>query len=84
MAYTGDTEWTDQLIPAAAGVDLFVAEAYFFDKKVKLHLDLVSLEEQLPRIQPKRLVITHMSDDMLGRVDSLPYESAYDGKVVEL
>ena len=84
ITYTGDTEWTEQLIPAAAGVDLFVAEAYFFDKKVKLHLDLASLEEKLPQIRPKRLVITHMSDDMLGRLASLPYESAYDGKVIEL
>jgi ribonuclease BN (tRNA processing enzyme) len=83
IAYTGDTEWTDQLIPAAANVDLFVAEAYFFDKKVKLHLDLDSLADKLPLIQPRRLVLTHMSDDMLERVPGLPYEAAFDGKVVE-
>lgn len=34
IAYTGDTEWTDELTPVAANSDLFVAEAYFFDKKV--------------------------------------------------
>jgi ribonuclease BN (tRNA processing enzyme) len=38
IAYTGDTEWTDELISAAKDADLFVAEAYFFEKKVKLHL----------------------------------------------
>ncbi|MEJ5990873.1 MBL fold metallo-hydrolase [Ramlibacter sp. PS3R-8] len=83
VAYTGDTEWTEQLVDAAQGVDLFVAEAYFYDKKVKLHLDLATLLDHLPRIQPKRLVLTHMSDEMLLRVPGLPYETASDGLVVE-
>jgi ribonuclease BN (tRNA processing enzyme) len=83
IAYTGDTEWTDTLVTVARGADLFIAEAYFRDRKIKLHLDLASLEEHLPRINPKRLVLTHMSDDMLARVGELPYETAYDGMVVE-
>ncbi len=48
IVYTGDTEWTDELIPAAKDAGLFVAEAYFFDKKVRLHLDLQSFVERLP------------------------------------
>jgi ribonuclease BN (tRNA processing enzyme) len=83
LAYTGDGEWTEDLVRAAADADLLVAEAYFFDRKVKLHLDLATLVEQLPRLRPKRLVLAHMSDDMLGRLDALQYETAYDGKVVE-
>jgi ribonuclease BN (tRNA processing enzyme) len=84
VAYTGDTEWTDNLVGAARDVDLFVAEAYFFDKKVQLHLSLSDIEAHLTQMRPKRLVLTHMSDDMLGRLDDLPYESAEDGKVVEI
>lgn len=83
LAYTGDTEWNEQLIPAAAGVDLLVAEAYFFERKVKFHLDLQSLARQLPAIAPKRLILTHMSDDMLARAGALPYELAFDGKSVD-
>jgi ribonuclease BN (tRNA processing enzyme) len=84
IAYTGDTEWTEALIPAASGADLFIAEAYFFDKPVKLHLDLATLAQHLPRIAPKRLVLTHMSDEMLARLPLAGYEAAFDGKVVEL
>jgi ribonuclease BN (tRNA processing enzyme) len=84
IAYTGDTEWTEELIDAARHVDLFVAEAYFFDKKVKMHLDLDTLRAHLPEIQPKHLILTHMSDDMLARIESLAYDAAYDGLVVEL
>lgn len=83
LAYTGDTEWTDSLIDAARGVDLFVAEAYFRSKKVQLHLDLETLESHLPQIAPKRLILTHMSDDMLGRRGEVPYEAAEDGMTVE-
>ena len=35
-------------------------------------------------IKPKRLVLTHMSDDMLGRLDTLTYETASDGMVVQV
>lgn len=83
IAYTGDTEWTDHLIEAAAGADLFIAEAYFFDKKIKFHLDLKTLIEKLPLINSRRLILTHMSDDMLGRLENLEHETAYDGKVVQ-
>ncbi|MBS0448025.1 MAG: MBL fold metallo-hydrolase [Proteobacteria bacterium] len=84
IAYTGDTEWTEALVPAARDADLFIAEAYFHDKPIKLHLDLATLARHLPRIAPRRLVLTHMSDDMLGRLPLAGYEAAYDGMVVEL
>lgn len=84
IAYTGDTEWTDERIAAAHDVDLFIAEAYFFDKKVNLHLDLDTPVHKLPLIRPQRLVLTHVSDDMLARVGALPYETAFDGMVIAL
>ncbi|RZN28096.1 MBL fold metallo-hydrolase [Bradyrhizobium sp. Leo121] len=82
IAYSADTEWTETLIPAARNADLFIAEANTYDKIVKNHLSLATLEAHLPEIGAKRLVLTHMSDDMLGRVDELPYTAASDGMVV--
>jgi ribonuclease BN (tRNA processing enzyme) len=84
IAYSADTQWTDTLIPAARDADLFIAEAYYYDKVVKNHLSLTTLEAHLPEINPKRLVLTHMSDDMLGRLDTLAHAAASDGMVVEL
>jgi len=34
ITYSGDTEWTESLVQAARGADLFVCEAYYFDKKI--------------------------------------------------
>jgi ribonuclease BN (tRNA processing enzyme) len=84
IAYSADTEWTETLIPAARHADLFIAEAYYYDKVVKNHLSLTTLEAHLPEINAKRLVLTHMSDDMLGRRDTLAYTTADDGMVVAL
>ena len=84
IAYSADTEWTETLVPAARGADLFIAEAYTYDRPVKNHLSLATLAAHLDEIKPKRLVLTHMSDDMLGRLDTLAYTTASDGMIVEL
>jgi ribonuclease BN (tRNA processing enzyme) len=82
IAYSADTEWTPTLIPAARDADLFIAEAYYYDKIVKNHLSLKTLEAHLSAINPKRLILTHMSDDMLGRLNTLEYTAASDGMIV--
>jgi len=84
IAYTADTEWTEALIPLGLVADLFIAEAYTYDKAIRNHLSLKALEARLPEIKPKRLVLTHLGEDMLERLASLPYEVASDGMVVEL
>jgi ribonuclease BN (tRNA processing enzyme) len=84
LAYSGDTEWTDALVPAARGADLFVCEAYVYERRIKQHLDLVTLLARLPEIGPKRLVLTHMSPDMLGRAAPEGCEKAEDGKVIRI
>ncbi len=74
--------WTDEIIAAAKDADLFLPEAYFRDKQVPLHLDVATLEKRLPEIGAKRVILTHMSDDMLGQVGDVPFECAEDGMVV--
>lgn len=84
VGYSGDSEWTDTLVEAAAGCDLFIAEAYFHDKRVKGHLDYATLLHQRPRLRARRLIATHPSADLLTRVESLEIDLAHDGLLVEL
>ena len=84
IAYTGDTEWTETLLPACFGADLVIAEAYYFDKKVKYHMDLKTFLSHWSELQAKRLVCTHMSNDMLARISELGGELVEDGKIIEL
>ena len=71
-------------MPLARDADLFIAEAYTYDKPVKNHLSLAALEARLSDIRPKRLILTHMGDDMLGRLETLGHVAAHDGMSVEL
>ena len=82
VAYSGDTEWTDALLEAARDADLFIAEALFFDKRVKYHLDFTTLAAERARLACRRLVLTHMGEDMLRRVAALGVEAAEDGREI--
>jgi ribonuclease BN (tRNA processing enzyme) len=84
IAYSGDTEWTDSVIDIGHEADLFICESYTREKPIKTHMALSLLEKHLGQIRPKRLVLTHMSDDMLAYRGKLPYEMADDGMIVEL
>jgi len=83
LTYSGDTEWVEELIPAAREADLFICEAYFSDKVMKYHIDYMTLVDQLPRIGARRTIATHMSAALLGRSSEVALEAAYDGLVVE-
>jgi len=84
IVYSGDTEWTERLLTAVAGADLFIAEAYFYDKPVRFHLDYTTLMRHSSELDCKRLIITHMGPDMLAHVGGLPVEAAHDGLEVSL
>ena len=72
------------MIPLGREAELFISECYFYDKSVKNHLNLKTLQAHLAEIRPKRLILTHMGEDMLARLDTLGIETAADGMVVEI
>ena len=84
LAYTADTEWTEALVPLGRDADLLIAEAYTYEKDVRNHLSLKALEAHLAEINPKRLILTHMSDDVLSRLDGLLHRTAHDGMIVDI
>lgn len=79
IAYSGDTEWTDELIAVADGTDVFVCEAYFFEKHVKYHLDYATLRERRSLLRCERIVLTHVSADLLHRAADVSDIVATDG-----
>jgi ribonuclease BN (tRNA processing enzyme) len=84
LAYSSDTEWTDALVPIGRDADLFIAECYTYDRKLPLHLDYLTLAANMTRIAPKRILLTHMSEEMLAVAERVPEEKAEDGKVIHL
>ena len=84
IVYTGDTEWTPALVEAAHGADLFICEAYFFDKKAKGHLDYSTFLSRRGDFNCGCIVVTHMSEDMLARSHEIEDIPAADGLRVSL
>jgi ribonuclease BN (tRNA processing enzyme) len=87
IAYTGDTAWTGAIAEAADGSDLLIAEAYYRDKNIPYHLRLADLDTHRKEITARRVILTHMSADVLDDVspaDGLPFDRASDGLTVEV
>lgn len=84
VVYSGDTAWTDVLVEASQGADLFVCEAYYFEKEIKYHLDYRTLRDQLDRFRCRRIVLAHLSQDMLGHLAEVDVECVQDGQVITL
>jgi ribonuclease BN (tRNA processing enzyme) len=82
IAYTGDTEWTDNVANVARGADLLIAESYFYEKAVRWHLNYPEIAAHRHRFGARRVILTHMSREMLAHVSEVPEECAYDGLVV--
>ncbi|HUZ53986.1 MAG TPA: MBL fold metallo-hydrolase [Streptosporangiaceae bacterium] len=84
FAYSRDTQWTPVLAEAARGADLLAVEAYTFDRPIRYHLDYQTLHAHVGDLQADRIVLTHMSAAMLGRLTDAELPAAYDGMTVDL
>jgi ribonuclease BN (tRNA processing enzyme) len=87
FAYSGDTEWTDALLPIAAGADLFICECYAYAGKMTGHLSWEILKPKIPTLGAKRLMVTHMNPTVLAKLDELRSTGvliAEDGLVLDL
>jgi ribonuclease BN (tRNA processing enzyme) len=84
FAYSGDTEWTDVLAEVAAGADLFICEAYFYETKVRYHLNYKDLLARREQLGCRRLIMTHMNQDLLSRLTEVKVEYATDGLTIVL
>jgi ribonuclease BN (tRNA processing enzyme) len=84
IAYSGDSEWNDQLAAAASGADLFICECSSWERPLKGHLDYRTLAPKLAALGAKRVILTHLNPDMIERRSTLMHETASDGMVVIL
>ena len=87
FAYSGDTEWTDALLPIAKGVDLFIAECYAYaGTKITGHMSWEILKSRLADLGARQAMLTHMNPEMLGHADEAKAAgvlAAEDGLVLE-
>ena len=79
IGYSGDTEWVDALESVARGTDLFICECSHFTRRAPFHIDYADLSRRRAGLDCKRFIITHMSQDVLQKLDEIDFEHAEDG-----
>jgi ribonuclease BN (tRNA processing enzyme) len=84
LAFSGDTEWTDALVPLSADADIFVCECSGYDSAPPQHLDFQTLQHHLHELTCSRLLPTHMGPQMLARAAELGIVTASDGLVLAI
>ena len=84
VGYTGDTGWCDAVPRLADGADLFIAEAYSFEKRIPQHLSHAALVAHRDELRAKRIVLTHAGAETLARHDELTWPLADDGTEIEI
>jgi hypothetical protein len=61
-----------------------IAEAYTDQRNIRFHLDLATLQQHAGRLAARRVILTHLSAELLPRVGELGWEAASDGMTLEL
>jgi ribonuclease BN (tRNA processing enzyme) len=84
VAYTGDTDWCDALPALAEGADLFIAEAYSFEKRIPQHLSHATLLAHRDELRAKRTVLTHAGAETLAHRSELAWPLADDGTEIDI
>ena len=87
FSYSGDTEWTEALLPIANGADLFVVECYDYDRDLTAHMNWTTVKRRLPDFNARRVMLTHMNPTMLAKVEEAKAAGvlvAEDGLMLDL
>ena len=86
FAYSGDTEWTDALLPIAKDADLFICECYAYAGMITGHITWETLKPKLAELHARQVMLTHMNPTMLAKLDDVRQSGvliAEDGEVLE-
>ncbi|HJU61621.1 MAG TPA: MBL fold metallo-hydrolase, partial [Candidatus Binatia bacterium] len=62
----------------------FLCECSFYDQASPNHLSYKTLQENRSRLECKKLVLTHLGEEMLKRREQLEVACAEDGMTIEI
>jgi ribonuclease BN (tRNA processing enzyme) len=87
LAYSGDTEWTDVLLPIADGAQLLIVECSSYTSRIPGHMTWETLRARLSDLRARRIMITHMDPTVLAHLDEIRAAGVFiatDGGVFDL
>ncbi|CAN5269830.1 MBL fold metallo-hydrolase [soil metagenome] len=82
FAFSGDTEWTEALIDLSKDADLFICESNYYNKKASNHLDYHTIMTHKKRFSCKKIILNHLGDEMISKIEELDLKCAFDGQEI--
>ena len=79
VSYSGDSGWSEALIEAADGADLFICSILAFDDPDPAFLDYRTFREQRHRFSARHIVLTHLGASVLEHRSEIDTPLAEDG-----
>lgn len=84
VLYSGDSGWTEEFVARTVGVDLFLCECCYWETEVYFHINYPQLARNRARLSARRVVLSHLGSEVLGKLDRVAEECARDGMVIRL
>lgn len=84
IVYSGDAGWTEDLVALTQNADLFLCECSYYETRLATHMDYARISENLSRFGAKRIVLTHLGQEVLRHQQEIELEMAHDGLVITL
>lgn len=82
IGYSGDTAWTDTLIPLSQGCDLMIVECFTYERSSLAHMDYQTLRSNSALLRCRQLMLTHPGSEVLARRDELEFDVLDDGDIL--
>jgi ribonuclease BN (tRNA processing enzyme) len=84
IVYSGDTGWTDDFVARTHDVDVFICECSSFETEIPIHVAYPQIAARAAALGCRRLVLSHLGQEVLDRRDEVSLELAEDGMVIRL
>lgn len=83
LSFSGDTEWTENLLKLSENSDLFICECNKYDKPISGHLNYLILSEKFNKYPSDKIYLTHMGNEMLDQ-GNIEFKRLEDSQELEL
>ena len=83
IGFSGDSEWTDNLMKLADGTNLFILECNNLHRESPGHLSFDTIQKHHEAFNTKHLCLTHMGSEMINE-PNFPFERLNDGDVIAI
>lgn len=83
LCFSGDSAWGPELRAAAAGADLFLCECSTYETRLDIHVAYPQIAAEAASLGCRRVVLTHLGEEVLAHGSSLALECATDGMTID-